>query len=267
MADSNRRPPRVANDPPPKVKHALWRWAEEQDQLKIGPKAFVSHLADHADDEGRVYVVSRHFQRLMNASPRTITNYLRLLEFYELIAPTGEHLIFPGVRLPIYRLAPRDPVISALIYGSEIAAPAEPNAEAKNLGKRDEQVSKPDVRLGKPEHAYKENSFYSNSKTEEDTPARSVEGAGPGVQNEDCEPSTFEPATEFYPSEFLSEFEEEFGSFLCGWALGAAKACQQTGALHPDTPNTRRWFETKAAHFIKRWGYELGAPWRELANG
>jgi hypothetical protein len=102
VTDSNHRGSRrIANDAPTKVKHGLWRWAEEQDHLKIGPKAFVCHLADHADDDGRVYVVSRHFQRLMNASARSITNYLRTLEFYELIAPTGDHIIFPGARQPI----------------------------------------------------------------------------------------------------------------------------------------------------------------------
>ncbi|WP_374453576.1 hypothetical protein [Phenylobacterium sp.] len=268
MNDSKRRGPRrIANDAPTKVKRALWHWAEEQDQLKIGPKAFVCHLADHANDDGRVYVVSRHFQRLMNASARSITNYLRTLEFYELIAPTGDDMIIPGARLTIYRLAPNDPVISAMIDGPEIPSAPEKALKTVKLGKPDEEVSKADARLGKTEHAYKENSTYSNSKTEVDAAARSVAGAGPGVQEGGGDPSSFEPATEFYPPEFLEEFEEAFGSHLLEHFLASAKACPKTGALHPDSPNAQRWFQAKAVGFLRHRSVQLGRPWRELAHG
>lgn len=267
MTDSKRRPPRVANDAPTRTKHALWSWAEEQFQLSIGPKAFLCHLADHADDEARVFVVSKHFQRLMSASPRTITNYLRKLEEHELIAKTGEHMVFPGVQLPIYRLAPNDPVISSVVDGSEISAASETIAETSKFSKAGAEVSKLDPVLSKTERVYKENSTYSNFNTQEDASPLGVESAGPSVQEPPCDPSTFEPAIAFYTREFLEAFEEAFGSYLSEHFLASAKACPKTGKLHPDTPNAHSWFQARAARFLEHRSISLGMPWKALIRG
>jgi hypothetical protein len=109
------RLPAIANDTPTAMNKALRRWAQEQLLLRAGLKAFLMHLADHADEQARVSVLSRYFQNLMNLSSRTVTCYLRELEAEQLITATGDFIRVPGGSLAIYRLAPGEAEIDLLV--------------------------------------------------------------------------------------------------------------------------------------------------------
>ncbi|MDP1598709.1 hypothetical protein [Phenylobacterium sp.] len=181
MPHPNRRSLSGHDDGPTKLKKELWRWGEAQTELKLGAKAFLNLLTSYADEEARVYVFSPRFQKLMNASPRTITNYLRKLEDEELIVKTEDRRVMPRARLPLYRLAPNDTIITMLVVGSENPADLEDGGKAGQASNLAGQVSSPGDQPSKMSRAYKNNS-RSQTDIQTDAPARSGGNAGPGVQ-------------------------------------------------------------------------------------
>lgn len=158
---STRRPKETRSQ----LKAALRQWAEADMTLRSGPKTFLMHLVHHANEDAEAFVVSKHFRRMMNVSPRTITNYLRHLQAEGYIARTQNLMIIPSAQLPYYRLAPRVPKIEQLLNRSEdVTEPGE-----QQPSNPQQRVSNLDPRRSNSCMAYNRNnstySIYSNSST------------------------------------------------------------------------------------------------------
>lgn len=240
----------------PELRNELRRWAEAQKGLSVGPKAFLMHLANHADDQARAFVVSRHFQTLMNISPRSVTYYLRRLESMELIAPTGDFEIRRFTRLTLYRLAPGDDAISDLLgwVGHGAAAPA------RTVSNSDTRVSSLDPQRCR--FSSTSNKYHSNDNKEDASPGAGV-NASFGVQGN--EPSLL-PAMDGVPPAFAKAYLEEFENDRAGYLLHSL-FCRETGTLYPRTEIAARRMREAAGGLLADWGIQIGPWFRGVANG
>jgi hypothetical protein len=190
---------RQSKNPTAAARAVLRAWAEADRELRSGPKTFLMHLASHANEDGESYVLSRHFQRLMNVSPRTVTNYLRQLEAKDYIVETASYLIVRSTRFPYYRIAPGVTEIDELVNRSEDFAAR----EAGQPGNSVTPLSTLSSHLGKPCSAYnKINSNDSNNSTDSSV-AASVNTATEKLLR--MEGSDWEAAMEGLPAEVLED--------------------------------------------------------------
>lgn len=232
------------NEAPTRLKRALWRWAEEQGHLKLGPKALLNHLADHADEEGRVFIFGRHFRKLMNISPRTLTNYIRKLEAEGLIFDIGQKRVIPSAQLALYRLAPDDAAISMLLVQAREKQP-------DWSGNADTRPGKDSDRLGNISCTYKDNSKDSSL---------TLQAARPGDGN--AAPRDWEdlqPVHLAMSAEVVDDFRSSFGEGAYRQYLKHALWSERHQVVIPKDAHTERWLLDKAEQFFLERGADVAS--------
>lgn len=105
---------KAANDNLSPLKRALLEWSERDHGVRGNAKSFLRLLASHADEEATVWILRRHFARIMGVSVRSITTFTSQLKSEGLMIKTGVDISGPCAVFDVYRLAPANTWIQSL---------------------------------------------------------------------------------------------------------------------------------------------------------
>ena len=105
---------KAANDNLSPLKRALLEWSERDHGIRGNAKSFLRALASHADPDATVWILRRHFGRILGVSVRSITTFTGLLQTEGLMVKVGVDASGPYARFDVYRLAPGNAWIQSL---------------------------------------------------------------------------------------------------------------------------------------------------------
>lgn len=224
----NRRASKAANDNRIDLRQALRRWAENRWDVRAGVKAFLMHLANHAEPDATVFVERKHFARVMSVSERSITNYVRRLIDEGLISPTGEVYARPSVRYEIYRVAPGVEHIDAILNREETS---------------DQRSGTSDLRSGKSIAVYKDNCTTNINNT-------SGSLAGLIAAND----------LDQIPQDLQARLFEVLGPAKFASYIAHARWRNETRSIHPQNGYAAKWLKENARNLFNMLDLDIGQP-------